>query len=443
MTGDENHLPGVIERSVENLSAVLRTLLPGGTLRGLHAGPVDALVAFVLLLAVEAFVFAITVSPEAVSYWEMRNFAGAVVFHILVVALVALVLRRGHDLNWIVTGLLWAMILGLVLALVVSLAVDTGSLAGWTLGYAVPSLLPAVLLLLTALGLWGGLAASVGLIASVAVIVLEWSGFSLWTQNEDVVEGPPLADTEAVYSAQSELLASQASGLRTGDPATPELFALLGAGYPLEKVFQREVEAVTELLEADFDARDRVMRLVNSWHAPTAYPLLNRTNLTSALSTIGQKMDNDDILLLFLSSHGGPEILSTEFAGVMTRDLSPAHIAEALASSGIKYAVVIISACYSGSFVDALKAPSRLVLTAARSDRASFGCSDKAEWTNWGRAFFVEALDETRDLREAALIARDLVAKWEADEGFEASDPQIVEGALIGSVLDRWLATFD
>lgn len=433
----------VIERSVDNLSAVIRTLLPGGTFRAVHSGPVDAIVALILLLAVEALVYAITVSPEALTYWEMRSFAGALVFHVLVVALVALVLRRAVDLSRILVGLLWAMILGLVLALVVSFFFSAGSLTGWVFTYLVPSLLPAVLYLLTALGLVGGLAAGVALIASVTIIVLEWSGVAFWGIGaDDEVAQRPLADTEAVYAAQPALLAEQADRLRPGRAGKPELFAVLGAGYPHEQVFQREVEAASELLQNDFNASDRTIKLVNSSLSPTAYPLLNRTNLTSSLTAVGAAMNPEDILLLYLTSHGGPELLSTEFAGIMTRDLHPADINRALEASGIKYAVLIVSACYSGSFVDALATETRLVLTAARSDRTSFGCSDELEWTYWGRAFFVEGLAESRDPREAALIARDLVALWEEEQGFPPSEPQIVEGALIGAALDQWLATF-
>jgi hypothetical protein len=38
--------------------------------------------------------------------------------------------------------------------------------------------------------------------------------------------------------------------------------------------------------------------------------------------------------------------------------------------------VVIISACFSGVFVPALKGPDRMILTAARRDRSSFGCGE-------------------------------------------------------------------
>lgn len=411
-------------------------------MRPLHASPVDGLIAFVALLGIDALVYMIMVSPDSLSLWEMRSFAGAIVTHVLVVAVVAIALRRSAQLGQVLTGLLWAMILGLVLALAVSFFASSNTLIGWVLTYAVPSLVPAVLYLLTALGLVGGLAAGVGLVTSVLVIVLEWAGAAYWDTPVDDVPSRELADTEAVYSAQDGLLEAQVSNLRRGDPDQVELFAVLGAGYPYEQVFQREVEAVGELLEQEFAARDRVIRLVNSVSSPEAYPLLNRTNLSAAIRAVGAAMDPDDLFLLFLTSHGGDDLLATEFAGVMTRNLSAESVRTALDASGIQNAILVVSACYSGSFVPELQAPQRLILTAAAADASSFGCSDKAEWTNWGRAFFVEGLAETRDFREAARIAQDLVADWEDDEGFPPSDPMIVEGDQIGPAIDRWLETF-
>ncbi|MFN4102102.1 MAG: C13 family peptidase, partial [Pararhodobacter sp.] len=42
--------------------------------------------------------------------------------------------------------------------------------------------------------------------------------------------------------------------------------------------------------------------------------------------------------------------------------------------------VVIVSACYSGVFVPVLAAPNRMILTAARADRVSFGCTADAQY---------------------------------------------------------------
>mgnify|MGYP006209079615 CR=1 FL=1 len=49
--------------------------------------------------------------------------------------------------------------------------------------------------------------------------------------------------------------------------------------------------------------------------------------------------------------------------------ITPDALRAALDASGIVHRVVVISACYSGGFVPALKNPDTLVLTAARPDR--------------------------------------------------------------------------
>ncbi|AZQ66100.1 hypothetical protein EF888_02535 [Silicimonas algicola] len=433
---------GLLARSVENLSTVIRRILPGADTRPVHAGSTDALVAFVVLIAIEALVYVILVSPGSLTYWEMRGFAGGVVFHVLAALLVAVAARRGEVVPDLAVGLLWALTIGLVLAFVAGFVIPPDGWLGWIIGYALPSMLPAVLFLLATLGPVTGGIAALAFVVSVGLVTLEWAGVPLWTNDEEVAsEAPPVPDTEALYAAQPDLLRQQTAALRSGQAGVPELFAVLGAGHPYEGVFAREVDAVADQLATDFGAEGRVIRLVNDAATPAALPLLNRTNLATALFSVGRAMNEEDILLLFITSHGAPGLLSTWFNGAISRDLQTGDLARILDEARIPNAVIVVSACYSGSFVEALRASNRLILTAARADRASFGCAAENEWTDWGRAFFQEGLAESFDPREAARIAQDIVAENEAREGYDASQPQIAEGASIGAALDRWLAT--
>ncbi len=110
-----------------------------------------------------------------------------------------------------------------------------------------------------------------------------------------------------------------------------------------------------------------------------------------------------------------------------------------LDDSGIGPAVIVVSACHSGSFIDEIAAPDRLVITAARGDRTSFGCRDGAEWTEFGESFFDRALRSEADPRKAFPVAAEDVARKEAVDGLTPSLPQMVEGVGIGAVLDRVL----
>jgi hypothetical protein len=93
--------------------------------------------------------------------------------------------------------------------------------------------------------------------------------------------------------------------------------------------------------------------------------------------------------------------------------------------------VLVISACYSGGFIEPLKDDDSLIITATDARNQSFGC-DNGEYLTWfGRAYFDEALRRTRSFIEAFGFARDTLARREREQGFAASNPQIYAGAAI------------
>jgi hypothetical protein len=125
------------------------------------------------------------------------------------------------------------------------------------------------------------------------------------------------------------------------------------------------------------------------------------------------------------------------------RGLPAAELGRLLRESGIRWKVVVVSACYSGGFVDALKDEHTLVITAARRDRTSFGCADENDFTYFGRAFFKEALPEAQSFQQAFKKAATLVGEWEAKDtsgGASHSLPQIHSPAAIEAHLQRWWA---
>ena len=98
--------------------------------------------------------------------------------------------------------------------------------------------------------------------------------------------------------------------------------------------------------------------------------------------------------------------------------------------------MIIISACYAGGFIDALKDPRTIIITAAAADRTSFGCSNDSDLTYFGEAFYRDALPEARTLREAFDKAKAAIAMRERRERVDASRPQ----AYFGSELEAKLA---
>ena len=167
-------------------------------------------------------------------------------------------------------------------------------------------------------------------------------------------------------------------------PGGTGVFALALGGTADQSVFLTEVESVAEILEAQYGAGARTLKLANSHDHPTRYPLANRANLARALSEIGARQGPEDLAFLFLASHGGEDVFALDFHEAGTKNLTAAEFRAMLDDSGIGPAVIVVSACFSGSFIDDISAPDRLVITAARGDRASFGCRDGAEWTECG-----------------------------------------------------------
>ncbi len=120
--------------------------------------------------------------------------------------------------------------------------------------------------------------------------------------------------------------------------------------------------------------------------------------------------------------------------------VDPADLRAALDDSGIQWRVVVISACFSGGFLDALRDPRTLVITASRADRPSFGCGVASDITWFGQAFLAEALNETLDFSTAFDIALDAVRQREDAQDEPPSHPQIDMGKQIAAHLQRWRA---
>jgi hypothetical protein len=143
-----------------------------------------------------------------------------------------------------------------------------------------------------------------------------------------------------------------------------------------------------------------------------------------------------DILFLSLSSHGSnaPE-LSVSNGALNLDQVTGKNLTQALRESGIRWRIIVISACHAGAFIPFLKDPSTIIITAAASDRTSFGCSDDRDLTYFGEAFYRGALPHARNLDEAFSLAQSAIAKREASEHITPSKPQAYFGADLERVL--------
>lgn len=130
--------------------------------------------------------------------------------------------------------------------------------------------------------------------------------------------------------------------------------------------------------------------------------------------------------LLYFTSHGSPQ--GMVFGPDQT--LEPADMANLVRQwCGARPTVVIVSACYSGVFVNALTAPNRMILTAASRERTSFGCGSEETWP-WFDGCVIETLPTASDFLALAAGARACVARKEQEAGIALpSEPQLFVGA--------------
>ena len=110
-----------------------------------------------------------------------------------------------------------------------------------------------------------------------------------------------------------------------------------------------------------------------------------------------------------------------------------------LDDAGIKWRIIVVSACYSGGFIEPLKDDHTLVITAvARRPRSSFGCGDRSDATFFGEAFFQQGMATADSIPGAFDVAQKRVGEREHSQGYSPpSKPQV----WVGPQMDEKLKT--
>ena len=261
-----------------------------------------------------------------------------------------------------------------------------------------------------------------------------WSPLELQAVETD--EG--LADSEAILFDQSGRIDRALQAVARSSSPKPQAFFLGFAGVGDQKVFAQEIGLAAGVLGARYDIASRGVSLINDQRDLQRFPLATVSGLKYALRGLGSRMDPErDVLFLSLSSHGSDEpAIAVSNSELPLMDLTDEDLADALRGSGIKWRVIIISACYAGGFIDALRDPQTIVIAASAADRTSFGCSNDRDLTYFGEAFYRDALPTARSLRDAFEKAKTSIAARERRERIAPSSPQAFFGTKMEAKLD-------
>lgn len=135
--------------------------------------------------------------------------------------------------------------------------------------------------------------------------------------------------------------------------------------------------------------------------------------------------------LFYLTTHGGPD------GAILGDELLRPHLLAGILDEACpnRPSVVVISACFSGVFIPPLQKSDRLILTAARADRASFGCGESDKYPYFDTCFLASA-PGAHDFAALGAQVQACVAQKERETGAEpASEPQVWIGPALRPIL--------
>lgn len=229
--------------------------------------------------------------------------------------------------------------------------------------------------------------------------------------------------------------------LKPGTPGLEEMYFLGFAGWGRQDVFLNEVTSVRHRFDDRFGTEGRSLALINAPDGGVHAPATEAT-LRHALAAFGSRMNVDeDVLVLYLTSHGGRSGLSIARSGppldvVPWSTLSPAAVRAALDEAHVVWRVVIVAGCETGVFLDALQDDHTVVATAAARDRVSYGCGTGRAATEYGARFLSATSGREATLLGALEQSQD-VSSDEIRRALVPSLPRLSIGRAIEAKLAR------
>ena len=256
----------------------------------------------------------------------------------------------------------------------------------------------------------------------------------LWVPDEpsSAQEADDADQAEALFYDQPSRIAAAVARVAPAQAGKPGVYFVGFAGDGSQGVFRSETLFASEVFGDRFGSASRSVLLVNDIDDRDSYPLASVSGLEQTLKVLAARMDPEqDVLVLFLSSHGSQDGLEVENGSLPLVQLAPEDVREALDASGIRWRLVLVSACHSGVFLDALKSDTTAIVTASDAAHESFGCEDDRELTWFGEAFLKDALPGSGSLAEAFHKAAGLIAQREEADHQVHSNPQLYVGELM------------
>ena len=232
------------------------------------------------------------------------------------------------------------------------------------------------------------------------------------------------------YLSQHKKLATAISALQPQKPGVVDAY-VVSIGLDSDPVFARESSEAAKVLARRYGATGKTLHLsAGADDKAVGAPQGSPSTLATALAAVASKMDSqEDVLILFATTHGDP------VSGLAYRDgvdgagmIAPQRLSALLDDVGIRRRMVLLSACYSGIFIPLLTNDQTVIVTAASSQRTSFGCAPGNDWTFFGDALVNNALRKPQKFDAAVAEAVQLISSWEDTLKLKPSRPQVFVG---------------
>ena len=213
--------------------------------------------------------------------------------------------------------------------------------------------------------------------------------------------------------------------------------AIMVSGDDSIRNFDNSRDALGELFAAKGLAAENQHHLNSQFSLETKPPADQATLQALALSFTQLNIrPEQDACLFYVSSHGkqGDGVYMKR---VHDGQLTPAQLNTALNwTCGTAPTVVMVSACYSGQFIQPLHADNRIIMTAASAQRPSFGCSEAQEYTFWDGCV-IDNFERSSTWENLYTNVKQCIAQKEQQLGYPASQPQAYFGKnMRGLTLD-------
>jgi len=200
-------------------------------------------------------------------------------------------------------------------------------------------------------------------------------------------------NSELVQAAQQQLLDNALDDLADERPGLTDLYFVGFAADAREPALHADVLRAQQVMDERWDTRGRSIVLANDPQSLLDTPFATVTHLRETLREIGGTIDPDtDVVMIYIAGRGGAAGVDVVHPPLDLLTLSPATLRALLDDAGIKWRIIVVSACRSDRFREVLADESTVVLTATAGEDA--GCAIGGEGTALGDALFGHGLAE-------------------------------------------------